>query len=219
MENQHTLEEMLELYHRYTKLQIFLMDREYRFLMTSCMDYYDLSFSKICEIKGVSNAEFLKAQQESIRNNVECVYTNELGLGYIIYSPNLDNLPPGSILAGPFWLREPQPEQLRKVCQRYSVSDDEIRAGISNEKAIPVLSEEEVYANKRLLFFMFSSLNYNAGSINEDMVQRARILDAIQHYSQEPFVPPSPYELERKLHMLIKTRNLEGAKHALYELE
>ena len=191
MANQHTLEEMLKLYHRYTKLQIFLIDREYRFLMTSCMDYNDISFSKIFDIKGVSNAGFMKAQQESIRNNVECVYTNELGLSYIIYSPNFDNLPPGSIQAGPFWFREPQPEQLLKVCQRYSVSDEEIRAGISNEKAIPVLSEEEVYANKRLLFFMFSSLNYNAGSINEDMVQRARILDAIQHYKQEPIVPPT----------------------------
>ena len=219
MKNQYNLEEMLKLYRQHTGLQAYLIDREIRPRMADGADYYDIRFAAVCADRGISSDEIRRAQMESIRSHEECVYTNELGLSYILYSPNLNDMPPGSILAGPFWMEEANVEQLFAACARHQITREELRQGIPDVHAVPVLSQDAVYAGKRLMFYMFSCLNYDAVSVKEDLVQRARIIEVIQHYNQEPIVPPYPYELERKLHMLVKTRDREGAKQVLYELE
>lgn len=219
MRSQYNMEEMLTLYYQHTGLQACLVDREVRLQISGPVDYFNYSFLDICREKKVARQQFMKAQWEAIHNNMECVYTNDLHLGLIIYSPNLNDSPPGSILAGPFWIGEPHRDQLLAACAEYQIDEDMLHHGFPDLNNIPVLDEETVYAHQKLLFYMFSCLNYDAVSITEDLVQRARIIEVINHYNQEPIVPPYPYELERKLHMMVKTRNQEGAKQVLYELE
>lgn len=219
MQNQYNLLEMLMLYRQFTGLHICLIDRDLNIRKIGIMNDDDLRMQEFFASRNVSTNELTKAQYDSIRNNVECVYTNVFGFSYIIYSPNLNNAPPGSIQAGPFWMEKDHQDRLMKACRQYHISPEELHEALPFTDTLPTLNQDELNSRGRLLFYMFSCLNYDAGAIIENLAQRAQIMSVIQRFNQEPVIPPYPYELERTLHMMIKTRNMDGAKKILYELE